>query len=164
VTPMPLARLTVPPRGERLRVVSRSARGTHSLASRLAGTLPGGTVLALVGELGAGKTSFVQGLAEGLRVPELSQVLSPTYTLVNEYPGGRLTLVHVDWYRMTGSEQARGLGLDEQVGRPDALTAVEWADLLPDLVPDDAVWIVLKRLSPTAREIEIGIGRPARAG
>lgn len=144
--------------------MSRSARGTHRLAARFAASLPGGTVLALVGELGAGKTSFVQGLAEGLGVPELSQVLSPTYTLVNEYPGGRLTLVHVDWYRMAGVAQAQGLGLDEQIGRHDAVTAVEWADLLPDLVPDDAVWIVLKRVSPTARELEIGVGRPERAG
>jgi tRNA threonylcarbamoyladenosine biosynthesis protein TsaE len=163
---MPVARgdLTIPPPGERRAVVSRSARGTHTLASHLAAALPGGTVLALVGELGAGKTSFVQGLAAGLGVPDLSQVLSPTYTLVNEYPGGRLTLVHVDWYRLAGAEQARGLGLDEQIGRADAVTAVEWADLLPDLVPADAVWIVLKRLSPKAREIEIGVGRPARAG
>jgi len=160
VTAVTRAELRIPPPGERRCVLSRSARGTHALAARLAASLRGGTVLALVGELGAGKTSFVQGLAEGLQVPELSQVLSPTYTLVNEYPGGRLTLVHVDWYRMAGAEQVRSLGLDEQVGRADAVTAVEWADLLPDLLPDDAVWIVLRRVSPTVREIEIGVGRP----
>ncbi len=153
-------RFVIPPAGERVTVSTRSARGTKAVAEAISRVVEGGTVLALAGELGAGKTSFVQGLAAGLGVPELGQVLSPTYTLVNEYLGGRLTLVHIDFYRLAGADAARGLGIEEQIGRAGALTAIEWADLLPEMVPADAVWIQLQPTAPGARRIVIGRGKP----
>ncbi|HET6346997.1 MAG TPA: tRNA (adenosine(37)-N6)-threonylcarbamoyltransferase complex ATPase subunit type 1 TsaE, partial [Myxococcota bacterium] len=127
---------------------TRSLRTTRKLARTLARHLGVGKVLGLVGELGAGKTSFVQGLAEGAGVHDLGQVLSPTYTLVNEYPAAMGLLVHIDFYRLKDEESARALGVDEHLGRPDALTVVEWADHLPDLMPPDAAWGRLTRLTP----------------
>lgn len=133
---------------------SKSARGTQSFAEELAGKLVSGRVLALSGELGAGKTSFVQGLARGLGVFDLSQVLSPTYTLVNEYPG-RVTLVHIDFYRLKDLESAIALGLGEQIGRPNTVTAIEWAEMLPELLPKDHVMARLSRLTEKSRRIVV---------
>lgn len=135
---------------------------TQQWAECLGALLPAGSVLALVGELGAGKTTFVQGLAVGLGVHELSEVLSPTYTLVNEYPGVRATLVHVDLYRLQDEESAVALGIDEALSRRDAVAAVEWANHLPELLPAHAVWIRLTRTSPTERTCEVaGMARPS---
>ncbi len=140
-------------------VIAKSARGTRAQAKKLAARLEGGAVLALVGELGAGKTSFVQGLAQGLAIHDLSQVLSPTYTLVNEYPGSRLTLVHIDCYRLANAEAAQALGLEEQIGRRDAVTAVEWADLIPELIPPTALWVHFVALPEGGRRISYESGR-----
>ncbi len=126
-------------------VECKNLRATQSLGARLGRSVAPGTVLGLVGELGAGKTSFVQGLARGLGVYDLGQVLSPTYTLVNEYPGARATLVHIDLYRLRDLESARALGIEEQLVRKDAVVAVEWADLLPGLLPEGAARIELGR-------------------
>jgi tRNA threonylcarbamoyladenosine biosynthesis protein TsaE len=149
----------IPRPGEVLTHTSRSTRGTRALAVRIARKLERGAVVALAGELGAGKTAFVQGLAAGLEVPELTQVLSPTYTLVNEYLGGRAPLVHVDFYRLGGESAARALGLDEQIGRADAITAVEWADLFPELLPPSTIWIELVRAEGNARRLLVSTGR-----
>jgi tRNA threonylcarbamoyladenosine biosynthesis protein TsaE len=137
--------------------VKRSAPDSHSadtwtvivgnraaacrLGRSLGRTLGPGSILALVGELGAGKTTLVQAIAAGLEIPELQQVLSPTFTLVNEYAGGRLPLVHLDFYRLESAGAAEALGLDEILLRRDALVAIEWADHLPTLIPEDAVWV-----------------------
>jgi len=151
--PSPLARRVVlTPRV----VLARTAAGTRALAKKLARSLEGGAVLALVGELGAGKTSFVQGLAAGLEIFDQRQVLSPSYTLVNEYPGPRLALVHIDCFRLTDLEGALSLGIEEQIGRGDAVTAIEWADLLPELVPSGALWIRLATLAEGGRRIVLG--------
>jgi len=138
-----------------------NAGGTRALAELLSNRLALGQVVALVGELGAGKTTFVQGLASGWGVTELSEVLSPTYTLVNEYPGERGLLVHIDLYRLDGADSARTLGIDEQLGRPDALVVVEWADRVPELFGDDAVWIRLGWTASGGRRLTVeGIKRP----
>jgi tRNA threonylcarbamoyladenosine biosynthesis protein TsaE len=155
------ARSVLPAVGVPLVTETRSLRGTQHVAARLARAVGGGAVIALAGELGAGKTAFVQGLAQGLGVRELSQVLSPTYTLVNEYTGGRLVLVHLDFYRLASAEAARALGLDEQIGRRDAVTAIEWADLLPELAPLEAIWVALTRLGATSRKLVLTAGRPS---
>ena len=147
-----------------MRQWSRTACGaaeTRGFARQFAATLKPGTVLALTGDLGAGKTTFVQGLADGLRVHDISQVLSPTYALVNEYPAEGPTLVHLDFYRLEGVPIATALGLEEQIDRGDAVVAVEWAELLPELIPDDAIWIRLTAEAPDSRRIET-IGRPGR--
>lgn len=135
-------------------VSTRSASATRRFARELARRLRGGTVLALVGELGAGKTSFVQGLAEGLGVAA-HEVVSPTYTLVNEYPAGERWLVHVDLYRLSDAQSVHELGIEEHFHRRDAVVAVEWADRLPEIFPPDAVWIELGHAGGNARTIQI---------
>ena len=98
-----------------------------SVARNLAATLSAGDVLLLSGDLGAGKTAFVRGLAQGLGIAE-DEVSSPTFTLVHEYRGGRLTLYHVDLYRLDRAA-TDDLGLDE-MGVADGVLAIEWPDRL----------------------------------
>jgi len=98
-------------------------------------------VIGLIGDLGCGKTLFVQGVARGLAVPEQFPVNSPTYTFINEYPG-RLPLFHVDLYRVTDPEELIDIGFDDVAGA-GGLVVIEWADRLPAelLSPDMAVYI-----------------------
>ncbi|MFZ5569802.1 MAG: tRNA (adenosine(37)-N6)-threonylcarbamoyltransferase complex ATPase subunit type 1 TsaE [Thermodesulfobacteriota bacterium] len=113
-----------------LRVLSATPDETRSLGYRMGQRLTGGTILALEGELGSGKTVFVQGLASGLDVPESYYVVSPTYTIVNEFPG-RFPLVHVDLYRISAADEMDAIGLaDAYTGRE--VVAVEWANRLPE--------------------------------
>jgi len=138
--------------------VAEGLEGTRACAQALAQELEPGTVVALVGELGAGKTSFVQGLAEGLGVEDLGQVLSPTYSLSHEYNcrGGRL--VHMDFYRLTDADQAHGLGLEDAMADPSAIVAVEWADHLRELIPPKAIWVHLIWVDSDHRRIEVSPG------
>jgi tRNA threonylcarbamoyladenosine biosynthesis protein TsaE len=99
----------------------------------LAATLSAGDVVLLYGELGAGKTALVRGLAEGLGVAP-AEVSSPTFTLVQEYRGGRVALVHVDLYRLNDPREIEDLGLDEIA--EGAVIAIEWADKLPSGWPN----------------------------
>src|SRR5207247_5170994 len=94
----------------------------------LAATLSAGDVILLYGDLGAGKTAFVRGLAEGLGVPS-DDVSSPTFTLIQEYRGGRLPLFHVDLYRLNDPREIDDLGLDEIA--EGGVLAIEWAEKLP---------------------------------
>jgi tRNA threonylcarbamoyladenosine biosynthesis protein TsaE len=112
--------------------ISRSPAETFELGHALAHLLKGGEILALHGDLGAGKTHFVKGLAAGLGHTEA--VTSPTYTLVHEYLGGRLPLYHFDFYRLSHYAEAFEIGLDEYLGS-DTIVAVEWADKFPGLLP-----------------------------
>ena len=125
--------------GEQI-LICHNTEQTRALAARVARQLPKGAVLALVGELGAGKTCFVQGLADALGVLDPKQVLSPTYALVHEYPCRDLLLVHMDLYRLDSVESFEDLGLQEYFYRKDAVVAVEWADKLPELMPKEALW------------------------
>lgn len=115
--------------------VTESPEETLDWAAEFSGRLGPGDVLALVGDLGAGKTCFVQGLAEGLKVT--GPVSSPTYTLVNEY-SGRLPLYHMDVYRLNDPEEALDFGLNEYL-YGQGVTVIEWADRLGDLLPP-TVW------------------------
>jgi tRNA threonylcarbamoyladenosine biosynthesis protein TsaE len=107
--------------------ISRSESETEALGAVLARDLRPGDVVALTGDLGAGKTAFVRGLARGLSL-DPGQVSSPTFALVHEYRGGRLPLFHVDLYRLSGAE-AEDLGLDE-LGVADGVLAIEWPERL----------------------------------
>ncbi len=106
---------------------TRSAEETKNLAKKIAKELEPGAVVLLEGELGSGKTTFVQGLAEGLGVSEDYYVSSPTFALINEYKGN-VTLYHVDLYRIE-PEEAEELGLDELLAQ--GILAIEWAERLP---------------------------------
>jgi len=112
---------------------------TRSLGQRLGERLNGPTVIALSGPLGAGKTTFVHGLAAALGIT--GPVPSPTFVLCREYEG-RLPLAHVDAYRLDTAEDAYAIGLDELLGGP-GVTVVEWAERVAELMPADTVWISL---------------------
>jgi tRNA threonylcarbamoyladenosine biosynthesis protein TsaE len=137
-----------------LRVTTASPEGTRRLAARLARACAPGDVLALIGDLGAGKTTFVTGLAAGLGVPPGVRVQSPTFTLVNEYGGGRLPLYHVDLYRLERAGDLDELGLEEYLEAP-GLCAVEWFDRFPELRPDDYLEVRLAVVGTRGREITL---------
>lgn len=109
-------------------ITTHSERETADVGRGLAARLDEGSVVLLYGDLGAGKTAFVRGLAEGLGVSS-DEVSSPTFTLIQEYRGGRVPLLHVDLYRLNDSREIDDLGLDE-LGE-SAAVAVEWAEKLP---------------------------------
>jgi tRNA threonylcarbamoyladenosine biosynthesis protein TsaE len=111
---------------------SGSESDTRAIAARMAERLQPGTVLTLSGDLGAGKTAFVRGLAEGLGIDPL-EVTSPTFTLVHEYRGGRLPLVHVDLYRLESADLDE-IGLDPDLAA-EGVVAVEWPERLSRPVP-----------------------------
>jgi tRNA threonylcarbamoyladenosine biosynthesis protein TsaE len=113
-------------------VVLRSEAETEAAGRQMGSTIGGGTTVLLYGDLGAGKTAFVRGLADGLGI-DRAQVSSPTFTIVQEYRGGRLTLQHVDLYRLS-SPEIHDLALEDLAG-PDTVMAVEWAERLPEVPP-----------------------------
>ena len=119
-------------------IETNSPEETEALGERLGRALSAGTVLAYTGDLGAGKTAFTRGLARGLGIPE--RVTSPTYTIVNEYEGGRLPLFHFDLYRLDSPEELFDIGWEEYLSR-GGVCAVEWSEnagdeLEPDLTVD----------------------------
>jgi tRNA threonylcarbamoyladenosine biosynthesis protein TsaE len=118
--------------GQPATVLARTAAEMQELGERLGRLLAVGDVVGLIGPLGAGKTTFVQGLARGLEVPADRHVASPTFALVNEHPG-RVPLVHADLYRIESERELGELGLAEAADR--AAVAVEWLDRFPDAVP-----------------------------
>jgi tRNA threonylcarbamoyladenosine biosynthesis protein TsaE len=117
---------------------ARTAAELQALAERLGRLMQPGDVLALVGPLGAGKTTFVQGVARGLGVPADRHVASPTFALVNEHPG-RVPLVHADLYRVADARELEELGLTDAFDR--AAVAIEWLDRFPDAAPADRLEI-----------------------
>ena len=112
---------------------------TVAFGRRLAADARSGDVWALVGDLGAGKTHFVQGVAAGLGVELVAT--SPTFTLVHEYAGGRLPVFHFDFYRLESAAEALALGWEEYLDEGEGLTLVEWADKFPDLLPPGTRWL-----------------------
>ena len=106
-----------------MRFVTHSVDETEALGERLAKTLHGGEIIAFTGDLGAGKTAFTRGLARGLGIP--MRVTSPTYTIVNEYTGGRLPLFHFDMYRLGSSDELFDIGWEDYLQR-GGVCSVEW--------------------------------------
>jgi tRNA threonylcarbamoyladenosine biosynthesis protein TsaE len=138
-----------------LTVESHSVGDTHKLARHLLKQIPGRMILALKGDLGSGKTCFVQGLAAALGIDR--PVTSPTFTLVHEYKGIR-PLVHVDLYRLRDSLDALMLGMDDYFDS-DGVTAVEWAERAEDIFPADTLHLSFEIL-PDARARRITIRSP----
>ncbi|MBI4886397.1 MAG: tRNA (adenosine(37)-N6)-threonylcarbamoyltransferase complex ATPase subunit type 1 TsaE [Acidobacteria bacterium] len=133
--------------------MTRSEDETHEVARAFAATLAAGDVVLLSGTLGAGKTAFVRGLASGLGI-DPGEVSSPTFTLVHEYRGGRLTLYHADLYRLDRAA-ADDLGLEE-MGCADGVLAIEWPDRLTYEMPG-ALTVNLDIVDDTTRRITYSI-------
>jgi tRNA threonylcarbamoyladenosine biosynthesis protein TsaE len=131
---------------------SHSAAETMEIGRRLAEELKAGDVLALHGELGSGKTCLVKGIALGLGVTQ--DVTSPTYTLIHEYQGGRLSLCHADLYRLDSPGQALAIGIEDCL-QPDGVTVIEWAEKIEALLPATTRHVRLTATSESSRRIEI---------
>jgi tRNA threonylcarbamoyladenosine biosynthesis protein TsaE len=137
--------------------VTASEEETQAIARELSATLRAGDVVLLSGDLGAGKTTFVRGLADGLGI-DPREVSSPTFTLVHEYRGNGLTLYHADLYRLERAATDE-LGLEE-IGVKDGVLAIEWPDRLTHALPGATV-VRLEMVDDSSRRITIG---PAEAG
>lgn len=132
--------------------ISSSPEETWAIAGRLVASLPSRATVALCGELGSGKTCFVQGMARALGIRRA--VTSPTFTVVNEYRGN-CHLTHIDLYRLHGPDEVLALGFDEYL-EGDGITAIEWPDRAEDLLPEDAVFVCMEtRPEPRERLIRI---------
>ncbi len=129
---------------------------TQEIGRRLGAALRCGDVVALVGPLGAGKTTLVKGIAAGAGVADLRKVNSPTFVIVNEYETAEvpepMLLYHIDVYRLRGSDDLEAIGFDEMC-RTGAVI-IEWADRVADLLPDDRLTIQLEPLTDTRRRLE----------
>jgi tRNA threonylcarbamoyladenosine biosynthesis protein TsaE len=132
---------------------STNESDTDRLGAALASALPPGTVIALVGTLGAGKTRLVQAVAAALGVPR-ANVTSPTFVLVNEYHGGRVPIYHFDTYRLKDDDEFLNLGPDEYFDGK-GLTFVEWADRVEALLPVDRIEVNIDVTDETNRQITI---------
>jgi tRNA threonylcarbamoyladenosine biosynthesis protein TsaE len=139
-------------------VTVQNERDTERLGEALADALPPGTVVGLVGTLGAGKTRLVQAVATALGMPPGS-VTSPTFVLVNEYRGGRMPVFHFDTYRLKDEDEFLALGPDEYF-ESTGLTFVEWADRVADLLPRERVVIMFEVLDQTKRRITLDATTP----
>ena len=139
-----------------MQITTHSADETQALGQKLASRLAPGDVIAYFGDLGAGKTAFTRGIAEGLGVSE--QVTSPTYTIVNEYLSGRLPLFHFDMYRLGSSDELFDIGWEDYLAR-GGVCAVEWSENVEDAL-QDAIRITIEKdsLVPDTRHITIGGG------
>ena len=131
--------------------ITHSPEETEKIGEALAQKLNPGTILAYRGDLGAGKTAFTRGLARGLGCKEL--VTSPTYTIVNEYLGGRLPLFHFDMYRLGSSDDLWDIGWEDYLDRC-GICAVEWSENVDDAM-EGAIYITIEKLGETARRITI---------
>jgi tRNA threonylcarbamoyladenosine biosynthesis protein TsaE len=131
--------------------ISNSPAETEKFGRELARETSAGSVFALRGELGAGKTQFVKGLVAGLGSNAF--VTSPTFTLIHEYPGGRLPVYHFDFLRLEDRQAGARLDLDDYFFG-DGVSAIEWADRFRELIPDQARWISFEIKSENERSIQ----------
>ena len=132
-------------------ITTRSVDETQKLGKIIGTAVTDGTVLALTGDLGSGKTAFVQGLARGLEVPDDYYITSPSYTLINEYPG-RYPLFHVDLYRISDPMDMEDLGLYE-ILHNSGIVAIEWADRIEQKLLPDPITIHFEITDDDARKI-----------
>lgn len=132
--------------------VSKSESDTYKIAAEFAATLNGGEIVLLSGELGAGKTAFVKGLAAALGITD--EVTSPTFTLMNVYRG-ELTLYHFDVYRLHSGEEAYAAGLTEFFGEAGSVSCIEWWENVADAIVGDTIKITINYLENEMREINV---------
>jgi tRNA threonylcarbamoyladenosine biosynthesis protein TsaE len=137
-----------------MEIVTNSLKETQEFAAKFAKDLKASDVIALSGELGAGKTSFVQGLAKGMGINKNYYVNSPTFAILNIYEGGKRSIYHFDWYRLTSENEVTDIGLDEYLDGK-GISVVEWAEKFPNLLPARTIWIKLEMVSEDSRRIVI---------
>ena len=125
-----------------MQYITHSPEETRALGRTLAQTLQGGAVVAFTGDLGAGKTAFVSGMAEGLGIEE--RVTSPTFTIVNEYEGGRLPLFHFDMYRLGSADELFHIGWEDYLAR-NGVCAVEWSENVDEALDGDTIRVDISR-------------------
>ena len=131
--------------------ISESEHDTEKIGEDFAKSLPGGTVVAMYGDLGAGKTAFVRGMAKGMGLD--CRVSSPTFTIVNEYLGER-ELIHFDMYRLSDADELFDIGWEDYLNR-GAVCAVEWSEKVEDAFFGDEVVVRIEKLGDTERRISI---------
>jgi tRNA threonylcarbamoyladenosine biosynthesis protein TsaE len=130
-----------------------SSEQTFELGKKLAQKLKGGDIIALEGQLGAGKTVFAKGLAAGLGVKKA--VLSPTFTLFRQYKGEKWDFYHFDMYRLSDSSEAYEAGFDEFIGQDGAITVIEWADKIIDMLNNITYCVNIAYIDQNTRLVEI---------
>ena len=135
--------------------ITHSAEETIELGRQLAATLKDLRMVILHGDLGAGKTTLVKGIAEGLNVASQDDVTSPTFTLIHEYRGPEVTLYHVDLYRIDTQRELETLGLDEMLAEDGNLVLVEWGEKFPRLLSECDAEICIERVGETERKISV---------
>ena len=138
-------------KGETMQFTTNSPEETEAVGVALGKIIPAGTVLAYRGDLGAGKTAFTRGLARGLGCREI--VTSPTYTIVNEYLGGRLPLFHFDMYRLSSADDLFDIGWEDYLDR-GGVCAVEWSENVEEAM-EGAVTVTIDKLGDTSRRINL---------
>ena len=131
--------------------ISNCEQDTERIGSEFAARLPGGTVVAMYGDLGAGKTAFVRGMARGMGLD--CRVSSPTFTIVNEYLGER-ELIHFDMYRLSDADELFDIGWEDYLNRGAVCTG-EWSEKVQDAFFGDEIVVRIEKLSDTARKITI---------
>ena len=135
----------------RIEIVTNSTQETEAAGAALARSLMAGAVVAMYGDLGAGKTAFVRGMAQGLESP--SRVTSPTFTIVNEYEG-RLPLFHFDMYRLASSAELFDIGWEDYLDR-NGVCVVEWSENVPEAFDGTQMNVTIEKLSENQRKIII---------
>lgn len=142
-------------------VALADAAATETAGAALGALLAPGDVVALVGDLGAGKTTFVRGVATGLGAPA-DAVASPTFAICHEY-AGRLALLHLDLYRLDRERELDDLGFDDLLARPGAAAVIEWADRYPHRLPPDHLVVTLAHAGPARTLTATATGPRAQA-
>lgn len=135
-----------------MELITYSPEETFSLGEKIGKYITPGTILALSGDLGAGKTALSQGIAKGLGITE--QVVSPTFVLIQEYEGGRLPLYHMDMYRLETEREFAQLGLEDYFNS-NGVMVIEWAERLGGLLPADHIAIHIQAVSDRERKLTV---------
>lgn len=133
---------------------THSEKETFQLARRLGKGLRAGDAVALVGEIGSGKTLFIKGLCQGLGVRDSEEVKSPTFVLLHIYQA-KVPVYHFDLYRLERGEELDAIGFDDFVSNRAAVSLIEWADHAEKRIPPEAVWVELKITGPSSRDLVI---------
>lgn len=138
-----------------METITKDAAATKALGRQIADQLKGGEVLALIGDLGAGKTTFIQGVAEGLGIK--NNIISPTFILMRSYQtDSDKVLYHLDLYRLEQNidKELQNLGLDDIWGKDENVVVIEWADRAKELLPKNTKWIEFEYLSEDERKVK----------